>query len=453
MQLLVKDKKFYHQLAAIALPIALQNLITFSVSMADTVMLGMLGEVELSAAAIANQLGFIFMLLTFGVGSGSNVMIAQFWGSRDTASIHKVITIMYRILLSAGVVFTVLALCFPYEIMSIFTPDELVIGQGVRYLKSIGWSYLMMGFSSATVIMLRSVGAVKISLLVYISSLVTNAFLNWVLIFGKLGAPALGVEGAALATCAARVVELVIVLVYMTKFEKKIIYNIRYFFAKKLGILGSFAKTSLPVVFNELIWGMGMATVAVIVGRMGREFTAAYSICGVLSQLVTVTINGVGNAAAVIIGNTVGEGEYQRAKEYGHTFMVLSLGLGLVSMCVVLLLKGPMLWLYNISDLAKHYADQIMTIFAFVVIFVAMAATSLIGVLRGGGDTRFVLLMDVIFLWCMSIPLGFLVGLKLGWAVPLVYIVIKSDEVFKSLIALVRIKQGRWINDVTKRSV
>lgn len=437
------------QLAAIAVPITLQNLINVGVSMADTIMLGMLGEVQLSAASIANQFGFVFLLLSFGTGSGSSVLIAQFWGKGDIESINKVITVMYRIMLSAALVFTALAMIFPARIMMVFTTDAQVIAEGAVFLRIVGASYVFMGLATSTITMLRAIRSVKISIVVYICSLLTNVFLNWVLIFGNLGAPALGVAGAAIATCIARFVEFMIAAVYVLVYEKKINYRLKMFFTKNLHILGNFMSNALPVVFNEFIWGSGAATISIIVGRMGKEFIAANAVCSVLSQLVTIMLFGVANASAVVMGNTVGKGDYLLAKTYAKTLLVLSFLLGLVSCGIVLILKNPMLSFYNISPLAKIYANQIMTIHSVVVIFIALAATNLMGVLRGGGDTRYVLLMDVIFMWCVSIPMGFFTGLYLHWPVWAVYIVIKSDEVLKVFCSLIRVYKGNWINDIT----
>ncbi|MDL2232943.1 MATE family efflux transporter [Ruminococcaceae bacterium OttesenSCG-928-L11] len=449
-RILTKDRKFYRQLLTIAVPIALQNLLNFSVSMADTVMLGMLGEVHLSAASLANQLGFIYGLFTFGVAGGSNVMIAQFWGKGDIKSIHKVITIMYRVLFVGGIFFTVLALAFNRQVLGIFSTDPAVIENGAKFLRWVGASYLLMGLASTTVIMLRSVGSVKVALVVSMSSLITNIFFNWVLIFGNLGAPRMEIEGAAIATCIARVVEFTIAMIYMFKVEKKIRYKIRHLFMRKIGIIREFVKNAVPVAVNELIWGMGSAMIAVIIGRMGTEFTAANSICGVLSQLVTITIFGAGNAAAVIIGNTVGGGEYDKAQEYGRSLTFISIGLGLVSCGVVHLLKYPMMSLYNVSETVLLYTGQIINVYSVIVIFQALSAMSIVGVLRGGGDTRFALLMDVVFMWLISIPLGFLTGLGLGWSVPVVYFIIKCDEIFKTFFSFFRIMSGEWVNDVTK---
>jgi len=451
MNLFVKDKAFYRQLLSIALPVALQQLILFGVSLADTVMVGVLGEVQLSAVSIANQLTFIFILLSFGTGSGASVLAAQYWGKKDVESIQKAATIMYRIIFAASIVFTVLAVFFTRGVISIFITDPEVIEEGVKYLRIVGLSYMFMGVSITTINLLRSVGAVKVALFASTCSLVVSASLNWVLIFSNLGAPAMGVEGAAISTSIARLIEISIVLIYMLKYDKKIQYRLRMVFAKKLGMARTYFETGLPVLMNELVWGSGMATLAVIIGRMGREFTAANAICMVLSQLVTIAMFGVASAAAVVIGNTVGSGEYNKAKEYARTLLTISFLLGLLGCVTVQLLKNPMIGFYNISPLAKEYARQIINIYSVIVIFVALAANLMVGVLRGGGDTRFVLFIEIIFLWGICIPLGAVAGLYLGLPVWLVYAILKQDEILKVVTALIRVARGNWINDVTMR--
>lgn len=444
-----KDRAFFLQFIRILLPMAGQNLIMVAISMADTMMVGRLGDVQLSAVALANQLGFIQQLLVFGLSSGSNVLIAQFWGKRDVQSIHKVMTVTYRILAVATLVFTAAGLLFSRQFMSIYTTSPEVIETGAGFLRIVCLGYIIHCFGAYSLMVLRSTGTVKISLAVYLASFITNVFFNWVLIFGKLGAPALGVVGAAIATVAARVVEISIVLIFLARYEKLIRYRIRLFFAKKLGILRSFIRNALPVVINEFLWGMGASTIAVIVGRMGTEFTAANSICGVLIQLVSIAIFGAGNASAVIIGNTVGSGRYELAKTRALKLVFLSIGLGLVAMTLMLILKKPMITLYNISDTAKTYANQMMTVYAFLAIFQSFSMVSLVGVLRGGGDTRFVAFVDVLTIWVIAIPLGFLSGHVWHWAVPAVYAMLKCDDIVKTLVTLPRVLSGKWVRDIT----
>jgi putative MATE family efflux protein len=450
ISLFTTEKAFFRKLLLIAVPIALQNLIMFGVSMADTVMIGMLGETQLSAVALANQLGFIYSLFTFGVAGGANVLIAQYWGRGDTESIRKVMAIIYRILLVGGLIFTGLALFCSEQVMGIFSTDPEVISQGALFLRTVGPSYLPMGISSVTIIMLRSVRAVKISLVVYIISLITNCVLNWALIFGNLGMPRLEVEGAAIATFASRVVEIAVVLFYILKVDKRINFKIRHLFIRKPGILQSLARNAGPVMLNELFWGSGAATLNIIIGRMGTDFTAANSICSVLSQLVTITIFGAASSASTIVGNAIGEGDYERAKRYGNILLLTSVVLGLGSSAIAQLMKYPMMSLYNVSDTVVELTRQIINVYSFVVIVMSVSAMAIVGVLRGGGDTRFALFLDVTFMWVVCIPFGFFAAFKLGLSAPVVYLIIKCDEFFKAGIAIYRILSGKWINDITR---
>jgi len=444
-----KDRAFFHQFTAILVPIALQNLIMVGVSMADTMMVGSLGDVRLSSVALANQFGFILHLFLFGLVGGSNVMIAQFWGKGDTESIQRVMTVMYRFVAAASLIFSLLAFFFSGQVMAVFSVNPDVIASGAGYLRILGLGFILQSFAAATLMTLRSVSKVGVSMIVYLCSLLTNVFFNWVFIFGNLGAPALGVRGAAIATVLSRVTEIILVLVYMSRFEKLIRYKLRMLFAGKLGIMKSFVKNAMPVMFNELLWGLGASTIAVIIGRLGTEFTAAHSVTSVLSQFVSVAIFGSGSASAVIIGNTVGSGDYLLARQRASKLIYISLLLGFIAMGLTLLLRTPLLTFYNISAISKAYARQFMTAYAFIALFQSFNMIALVGVLRGGGDGRFVMFVDVLSIWFIAIPLGYLSGHVWGWPAVAVFAMIRSDEVIKSVFTLPRLLKGKWVKDVT----
>lgn len=444
------DQDFFRQFRLIALPIAGQNFINFATSMADTIMIGQLGEVQLAAVNQANQLGFILSLLVFGLGSGSNVMIAQYWGKKDVASIRRVMTLMYQILIGVVAVFTALALLLPYQVVSLFSNSPEVIENGAAFLRIVGLGYLFNCFATATIIVLRSVGTVRISLAVYLSSLAINVFLNWVLIFGNLGFPALGVRGGAIATVLARMSEFVIVLIFMLRMEKSIGYRLKMLLVQKSGLLGDYLRHASPVVLNELLWGVGIAVITAIIGWMGTEFNAAFTVCSVLAQLLSVAFNGAGSAAAVIVGNTIGEGRHQLARQRAHKLLLISAVLGLGTSVLVLLLRGPILGIYNLSPLAMSYSHQIMGVVAVLSVFSAIAMVAIVGILRGGGDTRYAAIADVIPLWLVAIPLGYLAGHVWGWPVPAVYFILRSDVVIKAFLTLPRLLKGAWVKDVTR---
>ncbi len=448
--IITRDKRFYRLLFSIALPIAVQNLITFMVSMADTLMVGALGEIQLSAVSIANNLFFVLTILMFGLAGGSNIMISQYWGKGNVKTIHKILAIMYRVCLLITGIFIFIALFLPKYFMGIFTTDKAVIDFGASYLRIVCIGYLFYSITNCTIMMLRSVKTVSISIIVYTASLLVNSILNWILIFGNLGAPELGIRGAAIATICARITEFSIVLVFMFIYERKIGLKLEHLLKLDKDILKDYVGLCTPVLCNELLWAIGASMISVIVGRMGTEVVAANSINGVAHQFVTVFIFGMSNATAVIIGNTIGEGKKEKAKEYAYSIGVFSVVMGCISGLMILLIKPFVVNFYNVSYSTKLIAMEIMTVTSGIIIFQSLASNFMMGVLRGGGDAKFVLINDLIFMWLVAIPGGFFVAFVLELPVALVFLVIKCDEILKSLTSVYRVISGKWINDVTK---
>ncbi|WP_368247194.1 MATE family efflux transporter [Clostridium perfringens] len=448
--IITRDKRFYRLLFSIALPIAVQNLITFMVSMVDTLMVGALGEIQLSAVSIANNLFFVLTILMFGLAGGSNIMISQYWGKGNVKTIHKILAIMYRVCLLITGIFIFIALFLPKYFMGIFTTDKAVIDFGASYLIIVCIGYLFYSITNCTIMMLRSVKTVSISIIVYTASLVVNSILNWIFIFGNLGAPELGIRGAAIATVCARITEFSIVLVFMFIYERKIGLKIEHLLKLDKEILKDYVGLCTPVLCNELLWAIGASMISVIVGRMGTEVVAANSINGVAHQFVTVFIFGMSNATAVIIGNTIGEGKKEKAKEYAYSIGIFSVVMGCISGLMILLIKPFIVNFYNVSYSTKLIAMEIMTVTSGIIVFQSLASNFMMGVLRGGGDAKFVLINDLIFMWLVAIPGGFFVAFVLELPVALVFLVIKCDEILKSLTSVYRVISGKWVNDVTK---
>lgn len=448
--IITRDKRFYRLLFSIALPIAVQNLITFMVSMVDTLMVGALGEIQLSAVSIANNLFFVLTILMFGLAGGSNIMISQYWGKGNVKTIHKILAIMYRVCLLITGIFIFIAVFLPKYFMGIFTTDKAVIDFGASYLRIVCIGYLFYSITNCTIMMLRSVKTVSISIIVYTASLVVNSILNWILIFGNLGAPELGIRGAAIATVCARITEFSIVLVFMFIYERKIGLKLEHLLKLDKEILKDYVGLCTPVLCNELLWAIGASMISVIVGRMGTEVVAANSINGVAHQFVTVFIFGMSNATAVIIGNTIGEGKKEKAKEYAYSIGIFSVVMGCISGLMILLIKPFVVNFYNVSYSTKLIAMEIMTVTSGIIVFQSLASNFMMGVLRGGGDAKFVLINDLIFMWLVAIPGGFFVAFILELPVALVFLVIKCDEILKSLTSVYRVISGKWVNDVTK---
>ncbi|MEG2288798.1 MAG: MATE family efflux transporter [Clostridium sp.] len=447
---ITSDKKFYKLLFSISVPIAIQNLITFAVSMIDTLMVGSLGEVQLSSVAIANNLFFILMILMFGLAGGSNIMISQYWGKKDVDTIHKILSIMYRVCIAIIVIFIGIAAILPTQFMSIFSNDIAVIEGGASYLRIVSIGYLFYGVTNCTIMMLRGVKTVKISMVVYSASLAVNAFFNWIFIFGKFGCPAMGIQGAAIATVLARIVEFIIILVFMKYFEDKIKLRPKNLIKVDKIILKDFISTCTPVLFNELLWSTGASMISVIVAELGTSTVAANSINGVAHQFVTVFIFGLSNATAVIIGNTIGEGKKHKAKEYAFTIGVFSILMGLMAGVIVYLIRPLIVELYNVPEATKIIAMEIMSVTSVVVVFQALGVNLMMGVLRGGGDAKFVLINDLVFMWLVAIPGGFIAVRVFNMPIIPVFFIIKSDEIIKSFVAMIRVGSGKWVRDVTR---
>ena len=447
---ITKDRKFYKLLLSISLPIAIQNLITFAVSMIDTLMVGSLGEVQLSAVAIANNLFFVLMILMFGLAGGSNIMISQYFGKGDKKSIYKILSIMYRVCIAITIIFIAIAVLIPNKFMSIFTTDIAVIEAGSSYLRIICIGYIFYAVTNCTIMILRSVKTVRISIVVYSISLIVNAFFNWILIFGNLGAPELGVRGAAIATVIARITEFTIVLIFMAVYEDKIRLKLKHLLKIDKLMLKDYVSICTPVLFNELLWSTGASMVSVIVGRLGTDVVAANSINMVTHQFVTVFIFGLSNAAAVIIGNTIGEGRKKDAVEYAFTIGIFSVVMGMIAGMIVYAIRPVVVDFYNVSEATKTIAMEIMGVTSIIVIFQALGVNMMMGVLRGGGDAKFVLFNDIVFMWLVAIPGGFLAAFIFKLPIAIVFFIIKSDEILKSIISIFRVASGKWVKDVTR---
>ncbi len=447
---MVKDRGFYKHLAAIALPIALQNAINFGVQMMDTVMVGALGDTALSAANLAGQPYFIFMVFNFGLASGGSVLIAQYWGKGNVDVVRRVIGMSMRFITITAVLFTAVCVGFPTQIMSLFSTEAEVIARGADYLRVVAFSYIFNGIAACYMMSLRAVENVKLSTMVYSISFFVNIFFNYAFIFGKFGMPELGVVGAAVGTVIARFSECLIVLIYMHFFEKKVGFRIKDMFRWESQLLPDYIRHGLPVIGSELVWSLGSVTQAAIIGRIGSSFVAANSIASVMQQLAMVAMFGLGNAAAVIMGKTIGEGRIEEAKKRGKTMLVLALGVGIAACAIVLLLRNHMVQLYNVSDEVKTLAVQIMGVMGFLIIFGSLEIVSVVGVLRGGGDTKFGFAVDAGCTWLIGVPMGFLAGFVWKLPVLMVYLCLRSDIPVRVTLCLTRIFREKYIKNVTR---
>lgn len=447
---LVKEGSFYKTLLTLALPVTLQNIVVFLTQMLDTVMLGELGEVAMSAAQLANQPFFVFNLLTFGLAGGAMVLCSQYWGMGKMEPIKSILTICIRFSMAVGGIVMLLIFFFPDWFMRLFTPDPAVIEAGVSYLQIICWSYLFFGFTNVYYTTIRSVGVVGIAMVSNVIALLVNAGLNYVLIFGKLGFQPMGVQGAAIATLIARVLEFVIAVCYMLVFDKKLRLRLREFFRFETSLLRDLAVVSAPVMANEVMWALGVSMQARLLGQLGTEAVAANSIVSVVQQLSTVAVFGAASAASVMVGQAIGEGNMQKARDRGFTFKLIAVLFGLVVSGIILLLRNVAVDFYNVTPETKELARQMLYAAALIGFFVSLSGISIVGIMRGGGDTNFCLILELAALWGVAVPLAYFAALVLKWPVPLVFLVMRIDEPLKSLVCFIRMRGTAWMRNVTR---
>ena len=450
MKIEVDWKRFYKQVFMLVIPMALQNLINVGVTAADVLMLGKVGEKVLSGASLAGQIQFIMTLILFGTTSGATVLTAQYWGKKDIRTIEKILGMGMTIGVSCAAVFTLAAELIPEMLMRIYTSDPAVISEGVKYLRIVALSYIFMAATQIYLYIMRSIERVVIATVIYSVSLVCNVIINAVLIFGLLGFPRLGIMGAATGTLISRMVELIIVVWY-AKVKNKIVrfHWIDMWKIDKL-LMKDFLVYATPVILNELMWGLGSSANTAVIGHLGSAAVAANSVAQVARQLATVVAFGVSNATAIYLGKTIGERKFELAKTYGKKFTVLSLITGAVGGGLILAAAPIANALMTLSAEAQGYLTFMFFVMSYFTLCQALNTTLVVGVFRSGGDTRFGLVMDVSTMWGCSILLGALAAFVFDAPVPVVYMILMSDEVIKVPITLKRFFSYKWIKDVTR---
>lgn len=444
------NRNFYRKVLVLVLPMAMQNLINVGVTAADVVMLGRVGENVLSGSSVAGQVQWIMNLVFFGLASGASVLIAQYWGKKEIETIEKIVGITIRCSLITGVLFTAAAWIFPIPIISLFTDEAEVIAEAAKYLRIVSCSYIMISFTMMYLNVIKSVEKVVVSTVVYSISLVCNIILNYILIFGKCGLPALGIKGAAIATLLSRLLELVIVLFYAWKVNKTVRFRIGTLFVRDRLLWQDFVHYAAPVILNELLWGAGYSANTAIMGHLGSSAVAANSVAHTIRQLSMVVSFGVGNAAAIMMGKAIGEGREDVAQDYAKRFTRLSLFTGLAGMALVLLIRPLVVRFMGFGDETSELMMFFLLIMAFYVIGQSLNSTWIVGIFRSGGDTRFGLFIDIGCLWCGSILLGALAAFVFKLPIRIVYLLIMCDEIIKIPLSFVRYRSRKWLNNVTR---
>lgn len=441
---------FYSTLLKLAIPIIIQNLITSSVNMIDTVMIGKIGEVEIAAVGIANQYFFLFNLLITGLTSGAGIFISQYWGQKDETNIRKTLGISFISGVAFSVLFTVVALLMPQTIIRLFNKDPYVIDLGVQYLKIICISYVFTAISLVFGVSSRCVEDTLAPMLVSFIALITNAVLNYIFIFGHLGIPAMGVRGAAIATVIARIVEAVVLVLYI--YAKKGVLAARWKEMVDLNkrFVQRAAKTIIPVVINDMFWALAMIIYAIAYGNLGTQAMAAVQITTTVQNVFMVFTFGIAHSAAVMIGHQVGAGNIEEGQAYSRRFLKLSVIVGIV-IGVILAIGAPtILSFFNVSTEVHNSALRILYIFSATMFIKLVGVTVIIGILRGGGDAGYALKVETLTMWGVGVPLAFLGSFVLKLPVEMVVLMVALEEVTKVVVSVRRLRTSDWIRQVTE---
>lgn len=441
----MKLNGFYSSLFTIAIPISLQALLQNFVNMLDTVMIGRLGSVEIAAVGLGNQIFFILNMILFGITSGGGVFIAQFWGKKDLGGIRRSLGLMTLIAAFVALVFTVLGLLIPHQLIRIYSPDPDVVRVGGEYLRLACLSYIPTAISFSITLALRSTERVKLPLVCTSVSLLTNAGANYLLIF----VAGLGVKGAAIATVFSRLVELVILLSWTYSHGYEICGRLRELLGFDWSFVFKYLKIAFPVIVNETFWGLGTSVYNGIYAHAGTDSFTAYSITGTISQLTWVFCMGFGNGIGVLIGKRIGEKKKDEAKGYALRSMWFMPLVGAVVGVLLLPLSKLLPFLFNVEPEIIKMATQILMILILLYPFNSFCMDWVVGVCRAGGDTVFSAVGELIVLWGVAIPLGYVAAFVLHLPAPMIFLFLSSESIVKTIIGAIRVLSGKWLHEVT----
>ena len=445
MMSLVKEKSFYRWFFYLTFSVALRNMIVFMVNLADSVMLGQYSEQALSGVALVNQIQFVLQLMVTGICEGGQIFISRAWGQRDRATMRRTANIAMKLALLIACLVAAAAAVFPSQILSLLSAEPSFVREGCGYLKIIVVTYPIFAITTSLIVDMNSVETVKLGFYTSFITLVTNVFLNYCFIYGHLGFPEMGAPGAAVATTVSRILECAAVIWYVRFRDQKLKLRLSHFGRMDRSLFIAYMKKGVPVFLSSALWGIAMSIQLGILGRLGASAITANSIANTLFQMITVLVYASASAAAVMISKTIGEGRRDLVRPYTQTMQLLFLGIGIFTGLCLFLLRRPILQFYHVSAESAVMALQFMTVLSITVMGTAYQVPCLTGILRGGGDTAFVFKNDLIFMWCLVIPCSMVVAFCLKADPVWVFFCLKSDQIIKCAVAVVKIQKYNWI--------
>ncbi|WP_455558584.1 MATE family efflux transporter [Agathobaculum hominis] len=449
---MIKEKTFYKSFMILALSLALQNLLTYGVNMMDTLMLGRYSQNAMGGVSLCNQIQFLLQMLVVGAGEGAVVMGSQYWGRKKLEPIPHIIGVALRFGGALAVLLFILVFGWPNQILSLLSNDPAVIAEGAKYFSIIRYTYVIFTITNILVASLRSIGVVRIGYMISGSTLVINVCLNYLLIYGNLGFPEMGVRGAACATLIARCVELIIVIWFLKYRENVLNLNLRKLLHIDTSYVHDYMKVSFPVLINQALWGVAQMVQTGILGHLGGDVTAANAISVQVYQVLSVVCYGAASAAGIVVGRTIGEDNEKKLHPLVTTLQVLFISIGLCSGLAIFLLRGPILAAFGgtLTENAYRLSRQFMLVLAITTVGTSYQMACDNGIIRGGGDTAFSAKMNLVSMWCIIVPFSAMAAF--WWKCPpvAVFFLLKWDQLYKAIPVGIRLHSWKWVKKVTR---
>ena len=443
------DKDFYKAFLAMTVTVALQNLIVYGVNLADSVMVGAYNETALSGVGICNNIQYLLMMCVTGVANGMTVISSRAWGERNIESVKKASAVANILALAFSAVLFTLSAVMPEKLIALYTDKPAVAAQAVEYLAIIKYTYLLYGATQILLAILRSVETVNIGFYVSLSSFGINILLNYALIFGKFGLPALGIKGAALATLISRLVEFTVVLIYTLFGDKKLKMKIPELFNAGKEMFGAYFKTGVPLLASSVSWGIAMNIQGAIIGRLVESAIAANSIVTTLFQVATIFTYASSNAACVLTAKTIGEdSSMETIKKRSNGLQIRFIFIGIISSIILIICKNLIIGFYDATAETVHYTNLFTAVLAVTIIGTSYEAPTLCGIVSGGGETSFVLRNDILFMWFIVLPVSALSAFVFKFPVVVTFACLKADQVLKCPVAYFKAKSLNWVKKI-----